>query len=635
MRAIEEGLSYHTAGRLADARRVYEEILREDPDNARALHLCGALAFQEGNYPAAVDCIERSLAREPANPAAWNNLGEARRKLSQLEEALACYDRALELQPSYSETLSNRGIVLQALERFDDALFSYDRALAIDAGNARALNNRGTLLRKLKRLPEALASFDQALSISANYAEAHANRAAVLKDMGHSAAALAGYASALAIVPHDKDSLLGSAGTFTDLGRLHEALEVYDKIVALDPRCERGWYSRGVTLHKLERYDESLACYERALAIRPRYPEALNNRGNLWREVGRPRDALADYRSAVAIDPQYALAHWNEALCHLALGDFEHGWKKYEWRWHRNDVHVPRRDYVEPLWLGEGDISGKTLLLHAEQGFGDTIQFVRYVELLHPRRVKVVLEVQPELTSLLADSFEMGEAVIPCGGELPSFDRRCPLMSLPLAFGTRLESIPARVPYLRAPGSKVATWRNRLPPCGRPRIGLAWAGRRTHPEDHRRSLTFNALQTLLTCSAQFMCLQKEISSDDASVLSRQERVLALGAELHDFSDTAALIESLDLVISVDSAVAHLAGALGKPVWILLPYVADWRWLLEREDSPWYPSARLFRQASRGDWQDVLQRVSDELSRWLARRAGGAGEDSATPPQRST
>jgi tetratricopeptide (TPR) repeat protein len=370
-------------------------------------------------------------------------------------------------------------------------------------------------------------------------------------------------------------------------------------------------YNRGVALRELKRFEEALASYDHALTLRPDYAEALLNRGSILYELKRFEEALANYDQALTRRPDYAEAHFNEALCRMLIGDLNRGFEKHEWRWESRQARNDKRDFAQPLWLGSNEITGKTILLHAEQGFGDTIQFCRYVPLVVERAARVILEVQDPLRELMS-ALPGATQIVSRGEPLPDFDIHCPLLSLPLAFATRLETIPAATPYLHASPQQAMSWNARLGPKRRLRIGLAWAGRQTHKNDHNRSVSFSSLMPLLDFDATFVSLQREVRMSDTTTLRDRSDVLHFGGELNNFSDTAAIISNLDLVISVDTSVAHLAGALGKPVWILLPYVPDWRWLLDREDSPWYPTARLFRQNHTRTWDDVILCVRGAL-----------------------
>ena len=352
--------------------------------------------------------------------------------------------------------------------------------------------------------------------------------------------------------------------------------------------------------------------YDRALMARPDDVEVHYNRGHTLTSLKRIDEALASYGRAISLRPDYAEAHWNEALLRLLAGDFSGGWAKYEWRWKKHLSLLSKRNLLKPLWLGDDTIRDKTILLHSEQGLGDAIQFCRYVPLVAARAAGVVFEVERPLWKLMNDF--AGEVQVICRGDaLPDFDFHCPLLSLPFAFGTRLETIPSGFPYLQAPSQTSTSWDNRLGPKDRPRIGLAWSGSAINTRDRERSIFLRELLPLLEAKATFVSLQKDVRSADAPLLKERSDIVHFADELRDFSDTAALISELDLVISVDTSVAHLAGAIGKPVWTMVTYIPDWRWMLDRDDSPWYPTMRLFRQPRTDDWQSVVVRVYEALS----------------------
>jgi tetratricopeptide (TPR) repeat protein len=395
-----------------------------------------------------------------------------------------------------------------------------------------------------------------------------------------------------------------------------EALASFDRALAVRPDYAEALYNRGVTLQELKRFTDALASYDRALAVRPDYAEAFYNRGNALKELQRFDEALASFDRALAVRPDYANAHWNESLVRLLTGDFVRGWKKFEWRWKNESLNPSPRNFAQPLWLGEQDIKGKTILLHSEQGLGDTIQFCRYVPLVAVRGARVLLQVPESLQNLTATLAGVAQVIGPTS-QLPDFDLHCPLLSLPLAFGTRLDTIPSATPYLSASSERVRSWNISLGSKYRPRIGLVWSGNPEHKHDHNRSIKLRTLLQLLDIDATFVSLQKDIHADDATVPKDRSDLLHFGDKLKDFSDTAALVSNLDLVISVDTSVAHLAGALAKPVWILLPLLPDWRWLLNRDHSPWYPTARLFRQHAAGDWSSVVSDVGVELKKRLS------------------
>ncbi len=427
--------------------------------------------------------------------------------------------------------------------------------------------------------------------------------------------ALASYDRALALRPDSFEALSNRGTCLERLGRFEEALASYERALSLRPDFVDALYNRGNVLRALGRHTEALASYDRALALRPAHADALNNRGQVLRELMRYDDALKSYDAAVAVAPQHVMAHCNAAALRLLMGDFRRGWADYEWRWKKASVVRFDRHFPQPLWRGEA-IASKTILIHSEQGLGDTIQFCRYVPQVAARGARVIFEVEPPLLGLMSAFSGVAQAVAK-GSALPAFDVHCPLLSLPLAFGTTLATIPAETAYLRAPALQSIQWHARLAEKRRPLVGMVWAGNPRHERDSERSIALDALLPLLDAEASFVSLQKDVRPDDAAVLRERGDILQASDELKDFSDTAGLVSALDLVISVDTSVAHLAAALGKPTWILLTHVPDFRWLLDRDDSPWYPTVRLFRQDATRRWDGVIARVRKVLNGFVA------------------
>ena len=414
--------------------------------------------------------------------------------------------------------------------------------------------------------------------------------------LGKKETAVASFDRALKVRPDYAEALSNRGLTLHELKRFDEALTSFDDALKVRPDYAEALSNCGLTLHELKRFDEALASFDQALKARPDFAEALSNRGLTLKELKRFEEALASFDRAVKVRPDFAKAQVNDALCRLLMGDLDHGWEKNERRWELGPPNDQKRNFTQPLWLGANEIAGKSVLLQAEQGLGDAIQFCRYVPLVAARAARVILEVQQPLVKLM-DTLPGGAQVISRGDPLPNCDVFCPLLSLPLAFGTRLETLPSQTPYLRASSQAVTDWKRRLGPKRHLGIGLAWSGNPVHPNDHNRSIELRSLLPLLNFDATYVSLQQDVRADDATVLQERSDLLHFGHELKSFSDTAALMSNLDLIVSVDTSVAHLAGALGKPVWILLPFVPDWRWLLDREDSPWYPSARFISAES--------------------------------------
>jgi tetratricopeptide (TPR) repeat protein len=644
---LEAGLGHQQAGRLPQAEACYRQILAVQPGHADALHLLGVVAYQVGRHDVAVELIGQAIKLNGQNPAYFSNLGVALKAHGKLDEVVAAYRQATRIKPNYAEAYSNLGYALWDLGRLDEAIAACRRAISLEPGLAEAHCNLGGMLKDHAKLDEAVASCDQAIRVKPDYAQAFYNRGVALQELGRFDDALASYDKALALnvdyaeAFYNRGVLLQALNRFDDalasydkalalkldyaeafynrgvalqaLNRLDDALASYDKALALKVDYAEAFNNRGNVLQKLKRFEEALASYDRALAVKVDYAEAFNNRGVALQEQKRLDEALTSYDQAIALKPDYADAHWNFSLLRLLMGDFERGWAESEWRWKNASLGLSERTFSQPLWLGAEAIDGKTLLLHHEQGLGDAIQFCRYVPLVAARGARVVLEVDRPLRQLMSGLAGVSHCL--CKGEaLPNFDMHCPLLSLPLAFGTLLETIPSTTPYLSVP-ALVQDWEAKLGPKDRLRVGLVWSGNPRHRDDIKRSIELNALSSLFDVAATFVSLQKELREGDAALLRERSDIISLGQSFENFADTAALISCLDLVISVDTSVAHLAGALGRPVWILLPFVPDWRWLLDRDDSPWYPTARLFRQTNTCDWHSMVDHVRTALNEY--------------------
>ena len=440
---------------------------------------------------------------------------------------------------------------------------------------------------------------------------AEALHAATAKDFER---ALPLYDEAIGLDPPRAEPYYKRANALRDIGRLEAALASYDQAIERKPDYAFAYCNRGVVLHTLGSLDAALSSLDAAIGLAANDAFAHYNRALVLQDGHRWEEAVASYDHAIAIDPEFADAQYNRSMAALFQGDFARGWPGFEWRW-KNAQRLSIgavRNFQQPLWLGREPITGKRLLLHKEGGLGDTLQFCRYAKLAAARGASVILEVQPPLLGLLANLEGVSE-LIAAGSALPSFDYHCPLMSLPLAFNTTLDTIPAPRKYLSSAAADVATWRARLGERTRPRVGLVWSGNPNNPIDSRRSLRLADWLPLLPAEFQYFCLQRELREDDAAALD-SSAIFSYDDDLLDFPNTAALCECLDVVISVDTSPAHLSGALGQRTWVLLPFTPDWRWLRDREDCPWYPTMKLYRQKAAGDWSELFSRVAVDLQR---------------------
>ena len=579
----EAGHRHLQAGQALEAQLCCERLLAADPNHAGALHLMGLIALQSQHYDHALQWIARAIAQDP-RPDYLASLGAALSQQGRHEEALKAFDKAVQLKPGDATLWKQLGDALLQLQRYDHALLSFQHVLKLDPSDQDAAYKSGVLLHDAGRFEEATAVLNLCDELRPNHAPTLQARVRALLSLRKYEQALSDNLRADALVPDNADTLNNIGACLQALGREEEAL---------------GWF-------------------DRALEHLPNAIEILNNKANLLQQLQRFEEALALYDDIRARRLNNATTDWNLALLQMLLGDFEAGWAGREARWSISDPS-PYPNFSQQMWLGKEPIEGKTILIHVDEGLGDTIQFVRYVPEVAAHGARVVLAVERPIVSLLS-GFPGVSQCLAVSDPLPAFDMHCPIGSLPLAFNTRLDSIPAATSYLPSPPEeRVQAWNARLGPRDRLRVGLVWSGSRTHRNDHNRSTSLQVLSRILDVDASFVSLQKDIREIDRAELANSH-IIDFTAELTDFADTAALVKCLDLVISVDTSVAHLAGALGCPTWILLPWTPDYRWLLNRDDTPWYPTVRLFRQNETRDYASVLDRVRAELLRLTAAKS---------------
>ncbi len=612
------GLASHQAGRLGEARALYEQALAAEPDHFDALHLLGLACAQSGEIERGAVLMQRAVTAKPNVPAALTNLAWALTQLGRFEAAIASCQQAIALAPGAVEARVNLGIALAGAGRLDEAIASFDSAIALSPHDAAAARyNRANAQRDRGRLAEAIDGYAQAVALQPDFVEAWINRGAVLERLDETTAALSSYDRAVALRADLPEGHANRAKLLNELKQSPAALAAAERAIALRAGYVEAYNHRALALLDLRRLDEALAACDATIALDPGYPEAHNNRGITLFDLRRLDEAVASYERAIALRPDFAAAHLNRATGLLSLGQLKPGFETYRWR-------SKVRGFMPPLaggwpeWGGE-DLTGKTILIHGEQGFGDRLQFVRYAPLVAAGAARVTLATEPALASLFRRSFP-GIEVITQIDPAADYDFQVPLMDLPRLFGTTLETVPSQTPYLAADPVQVARWAARLAGCDGLKVGLVWAGD-THAHrpagaavDRRRSLRLTQLAPLASVEGvTFVSLQKGALASQASNPPAGMALLDFTAELRDFADTAALIANLHLVIAVDTAVAHLAGALAGPVWILSRYEGDWRWLNGREDSPWYPTARVFHQQATQAWDPVVERVAIELA----------------------
>ncbi|CAH2602747.1 Tetratricopeptide repeat protein [Rhodovastum atsumiense] len=573
----EKAVRHHQAGRLDEAERLYRQVLAVDPRHADSLHLLGLVSHQRGHMAEAVDLIARAIGLRGAVPVYHANLAVVLKAQGRAEAALAARQAVARLQPESAEAQLN---------------------LALAFGD-------------LGRLAEAEAACRAALRLAPDNGAIHARLGDVLRIMGRCGEAAPAYQAALRLCPGDGETWSNLGVALATAGRPGEAVAAFETAVRLRPDLGEVHANLSLALAELGRAPEAVAAGAVAVRLRPEVAGFHLNLGVSLSMLRRLDEAIAAYRTALRLDPDCADAHYNLATALLAQGQMEAGLREFEWRWRMPQMRNACRRFPQPRWQGEA-APGRTLLVHAEQGYGDTLQFCRYGTLAAERGLRVVMQVQRPLLRLMRSL--PGVDLLVANDEVPpAFDLECPMMSLPLAVGTTLETIPDRTPYLQADPAELAAWQARLhalAPEGR-RVGVVWAGNpRAHlaaaaAVDRRRSMPMTMLAPLLEVpGVRFFSLQMPPVPEAP--------LIDLMGEVRDFADTAALIGALDLVITVDTAVVHLAGALGRPVWLLDRFDACWRWLIDRRDSPWYPTLRLYRQSQPGEWGSVMEAVARDL-----------------------
>ena len=563
-----------------------------------------------------VDIYKKLISLKPDYAEAHANLGNSYKELKMYDEALASYSHALFFNPNLAEIYSNKGIVFNELKKYQEALQEYDKAIAMKANLASAYSNRGITLSELNRLDEALSSYTRAIELNPYDSEAYSNRGITLNELKKFDEALADYDRAIELNPSFAEAYSNRGNTLKELNRLDDALASYDRAIQINPLFAEAYSYRGIALTEQKRIDEALASFDRVIEIKPDSAEAFYNRGVNLEQSQRYEHALSSYERAIEIDPNYASAHWNKSLILLKIGEFSKGLILYEWRWKVERLGLIKRTFLQPLWLGKEDLQYKTILLHAEQGFGDTIHFCRYAKLVKELGARVLLEVPKQLFNLL-NKLEGVDELIESGKLLPDFHYHCPLLSLPLAFNTNLSNIPSQISYLENDPNKLMFWRSKLGEKKHLRIGVVWSSTSNFKADKNRSMQ---LQEFINCIPldlyQVVSLQKEIKIADKDFFEiLNGKISYYGADITDFADTAAIARCVDLVVSTCTSIPHMTAALGIPTWLLLSTQSDWRWFLDREYSPWYPSIKIYRQPRPGDWDSVIQRVRQDLIKY--------------------
>ena len=610
---FKRGVTALQAGRLNEAKRRLQAVTRTQPKHVPALNLLGVVLARLGRNTEALGIYERALAFSPDSPELWYGRGMILLAMGRPDDAIGSFDRVLIMKPDFTQVHLLRAKLLSDSGRCEAALEAIEKLLAIAPGLAEAWLGRSNVLFEAGRYEEALSAVEKAIASKPNLGEAWHGLGNALNGLQRHNEALSAYEKALAVNPKSAGTLYARGNVLSELKRYEDALSAYDNALALDPNFAEGWIGRGNVLNILKRFDAALSAHAQALALQANLAEAWLGRGNVFLELKRLDEALSCYDQAIALKPDFATAYFNRGRGRLLLGRYPEGWRDYEWRWEAKHFPSKRPDLKVPNWLGD-DLLGCHLLVFGEQGLGDIIQFVRYLPFLFQRECKITFLAPEKLVRLLRHSIP---AVHVCGTPhgLQEIDAQVALISLPHLLNTDLSSVPDRVPYLKAEAELEADWRARIGVDGF-KIGISWQGNPRGEIDLGRSVPLrNFVRLSRLPGVRLISLQKDVGLDQLSDLSNEAKVETLGAldnGADAFVDTAAVIANVDLVITCDTSIAHLAGALGRPTWVALKHVPDWRWMLDRNDSPWYPTMRLFRQRERDDWTSVFSEIEESL-----------------------
>ena len=645
---FNQAIALHQQGQMSAAKALYEQIISRKPQHSNAVRLLGLAHKEMGNFEASEANFTKAIRLQPNYCDAYYNRGNLYHQLGRFSAALADYERAIKFKPNFLEALMDRATALKDLGEYDRAIAGYNKLLHINPLVAEAYYNKGVTYITTKALNLAIASFEKAISIKPEYAEAHYQLGLILQELGEFSAAADSYQIAIRLIPNLLIAYLNRGVCLAEGGDYTAAISNFDHAIEIQPDFFEAYINRGVThrryghadaavashqaairirpdeatahynlgvaLQDLRRFNEAIPAYAEAIRLRSNYTLALLNIGLSHAELLDFKEAISYYNQAIDIDKNYVDAYWNKALALLSIGDYSEGWKLYEWGLGKADMRGSKRNLTQALLTSGTAIDGKRIYLYPEQGFGDTIQFYRYVKEIKSRGAHVILEAPPALFDLFNGLRDV-DTLVSAGMDIPHFDLHCPLLSLPSFCHTDLNTIPSPDRYLQADTHKVAKWSSKLGERTKLRIGLAWSSVSVFRNDKWRSMAFEDLQEILPPDKyDLICLQKEVKDVDKESFSKRPDIRFFGNDLSDFSETAALIENLDLVISTCTSIPHLGAALGKPTWVMLAHSADWRWLLDREDSPWYESIKLYRQKKDGDWDSVLSRVVHDLER---------------------
>jgi tetratricopeptide (TPR) repeat protein len=606
------GNALQAVGAWNEAVAHFQQALALRPNFPQTYANLGAVLLEMHRVDESIEASRRAIALASNFGDPYNNLGRALLEKGQVDEAILACRQAVVLLPNVPEPLYNLGNALATKGHHQEAITCFNQYLQLRPGTPELFNNLGNALHGARRFDKAIESYRQAIALAPTFVQAWSNLGNTLHEIHLEDQAIEACRQALLLAPDlvEAHSNLGNA--LQESGRVDESIPCYHQAIALNPLYPDAHNNLGNALYVKGQLEDAIECYKKALSLRPKYAAALNNMANALCCLGNIEAAIDSCKKGLELQPDFAAGHWSLGLMLLMLGRLEEGWKEYEWRWKVRELKLSL-NFPQPLWDGS-PLNGKRILLHAEQGFGDTIQFIRYFDWVRKQGGRIVLACQPEMYDLM--KVQGGcEQILTMDQPLPQFDVHCPLLTLPKIWGTTLENIPAEVPYLKVDEEMKQKWGERMKAAAgdRLKIGIAWAGRPTHPNDRNRTFPLSMLAPLAEARNVWFCsLQKGEASKQTKNPPPGMDVVDWMEEVNNFNESSALIANLDMIISADTSVVHIGAALAKPTWVFIPFVPDWRWLLKREDTPWYPTMRLFRQPGIGKWEEPLAAVVKAL-----------------------
>ena len=619
---LQKALLLHQKGEFDAAKDLYEQILKFEPNHFDALQLVGAIGVQTSDYDLAKACLLKALCINPNHASAQNNLGLAEQATGNSDQAYIRFSESIRINPNFAQAYYNRALLNSTLGKTKEALEDINQALKLNPLYSEAFNNRGLIYQALNQPQDAVLDFERAIEINEVFSEAHFNRANSLIHLNRIDDAISSYSSALLINPNYIEAYNNLGLTLQKRRNFDDALSCFEKALELKADFVDALFNKANILQEVGLADKAVDYYKRAISLSPEFADAYCNLGTAQHELQQFDFALSSYNKSISLKPDGYDALFNKSLLQLRLGNYLDGWALYEYRWKTKSLENAYRSFHQPAWDGTKDLSNKTIIVWAEQGLGDTIQFCRYIKYLAQLSAKVILEVPESLVSILSD-IQGASSVLRIGEFRGSYDYHCPLLSLPLLLKTSIQTIPSQVPYIKVDPKKEEYWRGKLFEYPNPKVGLVWSSgfRENQPEvwgyAQKKNIPLELLQKIVTPQFSWFSLQKgKLAESQLTMLKKtsinQLNIHDFASELNDFSDTAALMQNLDLIISVDTSVAHMAGAMSKPLLLLSQFNTDWRWV-DGQREHWYPSATLINQKQPGNWESVLDQLAIVLN----------------------